>query len=284
MKRAALVTHRGWPELTEDDRLLIPILRELGVDARPVVWDDAKVDWAGFDRVILRSCWDYHLRPDEFLAWVSALESRGVAMQNPAPLVRWNADKRYLRQLEARGLLLPETRWIEDGQEMALGDILARHRWECAVAKPTVSATAYRTQLLGAKDAKEIIRGPALVQEFIREVQSEGEWSLVFIGGEFSHSVRKFTAPGYFRVQNEFGGTIQAVPAASHLIDAASAVLNAVDEPTLYARVDGVERRGEFVLMELELIEPQLFLGLGGAAGALASEIASSLEARRPRG
>ena len=113
MKRVALVTYRGCPTLTEDDRLLIPILRELGVEARPMLWDDPKTEWERFDQVVLRSCWDYHLRPDEFLAWITALERSNVAMQNPARLVRWNADKRYLRQLKERDVILPETHWIE---------------------------------------------------------------------------------------------------------------------------------------------------------------------------
>ena len=278
MKRVALVTYRDRPELTDDDRLLIPHLLDFGVEARAVVWDDPRVDWQGFDLVLLRSCWDYHLRPGEFLAWVGALERRGVSMQNPAPLVRWNADKRYLRQLQAGGVRIPETHWIEEGQQASLGDILVQHGWKSAVAKPTVAATAYQTHLMFAEDAKQMIQGPALVQDFLPEVRSVGEWSLVFFGGEFSHSVRKFAAPGEFRVQKEFGGTVEAVKAGSRLIDAASAVLKAVGESSLYARVDGVEREGEFVLMELELIEPQLFLGLGAAAGALARKITSSLE------
>jgi len=274
VKQLALVTYRGCPELTDDDRLLIPVLRDLGVDARPIMWDDPDADWNSFDQVVLRSCWDYHLRPSEFLAWIETLERRGVALQNPAPLVRWNADKRYLRQLEARGIVIPGTYWLEEGQRVSVVDVLERYCWDGAVLKPTVSATAYKTRLISAKEADEIVQGPAMVQEFVPEVQTLGEWSLIFLGGEFSHSVRKFPAAGDFRVQTQFGGVVQAAVADSRLVAKAAAVLGTIDGPTLYARVDGLDRDGEFVLMELELIEPVLFLGLGGATSTLAQKIA----------
>ena len=109
MKRIALATHAACSELTQDVRLLIPALRELGVEAQPAVWDAAGVDWSEFDQVIIRSCWDYHLRLPEFLAWIAMLEARHVELQNPASVLRWNADKRYLRKLEELGVLTPQT-------------------------------------------------------------------------------------------------------------------------------------------------------------------------------
>jgi hypothetical protein len=113
----------------------------------------------------------------------------------------------------------------------------------------------------------------------VPEVQTLGECSLIFLGGEFSHAIRKFPATGDFSVQTQFGGTVWATAAKSQFVDDAAAVLEAMGERTLYARVDGIERDGEFVLMELELIEPVLFLGSGGAANVLAQKIADSLAA-----
>jgi hypothetical protein len=107
MKQIALVSYQGFPELTNDDRLLIPALRRLGVEAKCTVWD-APVDWTQFDQVVLRSCWDYHLRPNEFLGWVGRLEESGVAVQNAPCLVRWNVDKRYLMRGVSSGPYLRE--------------------------------------------------------------------------------------------------------------------------------------------------------------------------------
>jgi hypothetical protein len=135
MKQVALVTYRECPQLTDDDRLLFPILRVIGVEAKPVVWDDPGVDWGNFDRIILRSRCDYHLRPVELLDWVIGLKSR-IELQNPASLVLWNADKRYLRELEKRGFLIPETSWLEEGQETRLGDVLVHQRCRDVVVKP----------------------------------------------------------------------------------------------------------------------------------------------------
>jgi glutathione synthase/RimK-type ligase-like ATP-grasp enzyme len=277
MKQVALVTYGECPQLSDDDRLLVPRLRAIGVEPAPVVWDDPSVDWAAFDQVILRSCWDYHLRSVKFLDWIHRLKSGNVALQNPASLVLWNADKRYLRELEKCDFLIPETYWVEEGQEVQLGDVLSLQRWRDVVVKPTISATAYQTRRMSEKDADELISGPTMVQEFLAEVQIRGEWSLMFLGGEFSHAIRKFPASGDFRVQSQFGGTVQAAVAKPDFIENAAAVLEAIEDGTLYARVDGVEREGEFVLMELELIEPALFLGLGNAADDFAEKIASSI-------
>src|SRR5215831_14933960 len=102
MKQIALVSYAACPELTDDDRLLIPAFAARGVTALPVVWD-ADINWRRFDRVVLRSCWDYHLRLSEFLTWLEQLERLGVRLSNSARLVRWNSNKNYLRELKARG-------------------------------------------------------------------------------------------------------------------------------------------------------------------------------------
>jgi hypothetical protein len=116
-----------------------------------------------------------------------------------------------------------------------------------------------------------------MVQEFLPEVQMLGEWSLIFLGGQFSHSIRKFPAASDFHVQTQFGGTVQAATVQSQFVAKSAAILEAIDERSLYARTDGVEREGEFVLMELELIKPVLFLGLGDAANDMAQKILFSM-------
>src|SRR5260221_4621127 len=154
MKNVALVTCSGVPELTDDDRLLIPALRRRGVEAAPVVWD-APIDWTQFDRVILRSCWDYHLRTTDFLGWINELDRLCVPLQNSASLVRWNADKRYLRELQSSGARIPLTVWIDDEEEASVHGILESRGWDNAVVKPTVSASAH--------GLKRVFRGEPVV-------------------------------------------------------------------------------------------------------------------------
>jgi hypothetical protein len=276
MRTVALATHSGCPNLTADDQLLIPHLRDFDIEAKAVVWDNQETDWSEFNQVIIRSCWDYHLRLPEFLAWIAVVESHDVDLQNNGTLVRWNADKRYLRRLEQCGITIPETHWLSEHEETSLSGVLAAHGWDCAVVKPTVSATAHKTKLV-ARDTDEILRGPAIVQKFMPEIQTQGESSFIFFHGEFSHAVSKLPAAGDFRVQTEFGGSVREIAPSRSLIDAASEVLREVEYQPLYARVDGLERDGKFVLMELELIEPNLFLGQGSAASRFAQSIALSL-------
>jgi len=275
MQQIALVSYAGCPELTDDDRLLLPALRHLGAEATSVVWD-APVDWTQFDQVILRSCWDYHLRVNEFLDWVGRLEQSAVPIQNSPCLIRWNADKRYLRQLEAAGASIPQTVWIEDREEVSVHEILAARGWESAVVKPTVSASAHNLRRVFKGEPPVRLKGPAMVQEFIPEILSAGEWSLVFIGGCYSHSVIKRPAPGDFRVQWQFGGDAVLAAAAEETVEGVTNLLATLPDQPLYARVDGIECKSGFVLMEMELIEPVLFLGIAGASERFAKRIVHS--------
>jgi glutathione synthase/RimK-type ligase-like ATP-grasp enzyme len=271
----ALVTCARLPQLTEDDRLLAAALRDGGAEARAVVWDDPAVDWTSFDAIVIRSTWDYHLRIDEFLAWLDRLEACGAKVWNPVPLLRWNADKSYLRGLDVPRV---PTAFVRRG-----GDVIAamrEHGWHRAVVKPTVSATAFETFIMedgqscpsnpdaGQSCPSQFATRDVLVQPFIDEVIRDGEWSLLFFGGVYSHSVLKRAKAGDFRVQNDFGGTAEVCEPDAAIVESAARALAAAAMPTLYARVDGVVIAGVFTLMELELIEPVLFLGQHPEAAA----------------
>jgi glutathione synthase/RimK-type ligase-like ATP-grasp enzyme len=271
------------PRLTEDDQALIAPLAMRGVEARAAVWSDPRVSWSAADAVVIRSCWDYHLRLEEFLQWIASLEKAGVRMWNPPAMLRGNADKIYLRELEGKGVPIVPTLWPEAGFQLA--QELKSQDWQKAVVKPRVSATAYRTVLTTADDANsaqalvdDLLRGPgSMVQEFLEEVSTRGEWSLIFFAGQFSHAVIKLPQAGDFRVQHDFGGSECVAEAPQALVEAASRVIAAVDGTPLYARVDGVESRDQFLLMELELIEPALFLRL---AEGVADRFADAIVAR----
>jgi glutathione synthase/RimK-type ligase-like ATP-grasp enzyme len=267
----ALATSKDWPDLTPDDRTLLRPLANRGFKVEPAVWSDPDYPWQDCDAVVIRSCWDYHLRSEEFLRWIAFLESSGCKVWNPPALIRWNADKSYLRSLENQGIPIVPTLWCETGGSLSLADALRDKGWDKAVVKPRISATAHRTQLIEAKNAaagqglfEELRAGPGvMVQEFMGDILSEGEWSLMFFGGDFSHAVLKTSKPGDFRVQSDFGGKSHAADPPAHVLEYAVRAVQTV-EPTLYARVDGVVDRvrtqDQFRIMELELIEPALFL------------------------
>ena len=297
MPRLALATSSNYPQLTADDRLLLAPLAAHGLDAEPAIWE-ASIDWSRFAAVVIRSCWDYHLKPEAFLQWIAALNTAQIPVLNSAALLRWNSDKSYLRDLEAKGIAIVPTFWPGDhesgssvGHPVSLKQKLHELGWHEAVIKPRISATAYRTQRIGINDAhagqtlfNEPKGGPGvMVQKFMESIAIEGEWSLLFFAGAFSHAVLKKPRPGDFRVQNDFGGTSHLADPPSHVLVSATRAVQAV-EPTAYARVDGVVDRGKFHLMELELIEPMLFLAdHPQAANRFAEAIARAVSMKSAR-
>jgi hypothetical protein len=258
--RLAFATFGGRPELTADDRLAAEALRRRGAVVQPLRWDAPIGEWASFDAVIVRSVWDYHLRPLEFLQWVEALERAGTRLLNPPDVLRWNHHKSYLRHLASQGVATVPTAWVERGADVDLVGLLADRGWAEAVVKPAISASAHQTWASSRSSAPSdqgrfhdlLSAGDVLVQPLVPEVRSKGEWSLVFFGGAFSHAMLKRPREGDFRVQEELGGTAECREPPSALVE--------------HARVDGVERDGGLVVMELELIEPVLYLGAEGGA------------------
>ena len=281
-KRIALATYERAPDLAPDDRSLVPALAALGVHAEAVPWSRADVDWATYEAVILRSTWDYHLRFDEFHAWLDRLESLGVCVLNSPSLVRWNADKRYLLDLARKGVATIPTMIVDTGSVDDVAQVAMAEGWSRIVVKPAVSASGFETYAVdvpfdeGARVSvqRAVSVGDVLVQPFAPEVPRDGEYSFMFIDGNFSHAAIKRAGLGEFRVQTEHGGSVSPVSVEPTLVRQAAHVLTAVTETPLYARVDGISRGGAFLLMELELIEPNLFLELGdGATAKLARSI-----------
>ena len=276
-----LATCRPKPALTSGDALLAEALRRLGAAVLATPWD--AIDPGRDEGVIcLRSTWDYHLRWHEFRQWVRSFVKRG-GLWNPAETVLWNADKVYLRDLAAAGVGLPRTRWFEPGERPRIAALLDDWGAARAVLKPRVSATAFGTHVasgddsIGDGDWAALERSGSLVQEFVPEIQSRGESSLVFLAGSYSHAVLKRPNAGDFRVQADFGGSLETTTPPDRAIAFGHAVLAAADRPWLYARVDLVETDAGPVLMELELIEPDLFLP-PAAATRLAEALVESVE------
>jgi glutathione synthase/RimK-type ligase-like ATP-grasp enzyme len=265
--RIAIATCTGYDDLKVDDELLGEALTARGCETSSVVWDDPGVNWAGFDLCLVRSTWDYHEKHPEFLAWARQAEARS-ALRNPAQLIAWNSEKTYLRELSAAGVPTVPTVWVERAAAIDVEALLAEQGWEGAVIKPVVDLGAknlhrVRADAGEAQPALEAVRarGEAMIQPFLPSLEEQGELSLTYIDGAFSHAVRKRPAAGDFRVQSIWGGTVAPAKAGAAEVEVAERALASLDELPLYARVDLVEDlEGNPTLIELELIEPNLHL------------------------
>ena len=253
----------------------------VAVEARPL--NGAEQDFVDFDAVVLRSNWDYHHTLEAFAAWLDQLDAGGVSVWNPTALVRWNLSKRYLIELAAVGIPTVPTVVLEGDAASQLPAVLVQRRWSTAVVKPIVSASAHDTVLIKDGDVARVVaalqagksRQPVLVQPFVEEIVTRGEWSVVFIDGAITHTVLKRPGPGEFRVQPAHGGSAEALPAPADVRTAARRAVAALPVAALYARIDGVETREGFRVMEVEVNEPGLAFTLAPAAADAFAEAIS---------
>lgn len=288
MPTVALVTCSRLPDLHDSERLVIEPLRNLGIDAVAAVWDDPTIDWDAFDLTVIRSAWDYQHRRDEFVLWAYTVPR----LANPASVVEWNTDKRYLRELVDGGLRVVHTSWLEPGDEVTL-PATGVH-----VIKPAISAGALNSGrydlddeddgLLARKHIQRLLDEslPVMVQPYVPAIDDVGETGLLFTGGQFSHAIGKSAmldgpdhgVEGLYRDEE----ITARVPSEAER-RAAEAVLAAVPgaDGLLYARVDLVpDTDGEPILLEVELTEPGLFLEFGdGAPERFAAAIQAHLTA-----
>ncbi|NMO21996.1 hypothetical protein HPC49_35200 [Pyxidicoccus fallax] len=280
----AVLTWSGLPELDSFDRPLLPALAELGLDARPVRWDDAAVDWSAVRLALVRNTWDSHLRRDAFVAWADRV-GRLTRLHNPAEVLRWNTHKRYLRELEDQGVPVTPTVWVERGGTLDVGALMRERGWDAVVLKPAVSAGGLKTYVLPRAEARAATarvaelaaEGDVLVQPYLTAFETEGERSYVFFDGAFSHAVHR--PPTLPDAPRGFAEPRGFTPEGREELRLAESVLEAVGRPLLYARVDvATDNAGRTRLQEVELTEPRLFLSLdAGAPGRLARAIAAKL-------
>lgn len=257
-------------------------LADAGLTVEPVRWTDAG-DLAGFDLVMPLVAWGYHLRFAQWLALLDRLETDRVPLVNPAPLLRWNSDKAYLAQLARSGVAAVPTLESDGIDDAFLRAAADRFGTTDLVVKPRVSAGGTGTVRLVAGDPVPagIGTGPTIVQPMLQSVRAEGEYSLILFGGTVSHCVVKRPKQGDFRVQPHFGGTTAActIPDGAEAI--AKAALDAAPAPAAYARVDLIRGDdGALKIMELELVEPALFLDRSPGAAARFAESVVDLAAR----
>ncbi len=285
--RVALVTCAGLPDLDADDQSLIPALAATGVTAVPAVWDDPDVDWSAFDLAVVRNTWDYPKRRAEFTAWATSVPR----LANPPAVIAWNTDKRYLRELADAGIPIVPTTWIDPADsipaELGAGpEVVVKP----AVSVGSVDTGRYRLPAQADLATAHIARLQAagrtvMVQPYLADVDTAGETALLFIGGVFSHAIRKgpiLTGPdeGVTTLYQEESITPRTPSPAEHAL--AARVLAALPfDPAslLYARIDLLPApSGDPVVIEVELTEPSLFLTTAdGAADRLASAVSAAV-------
>jgi glutathione synthase/RimK-type ligase-like ATP-grasp enzyme len=274
MPECAFLTMADMGNFVSDDALAVMLLRKQGWHVDSLPWDQP-AHWADYDVVVIRSTWDYHERPSHFLAVLAEIEESGTRLFNPLPLVRWNLDKHYLRDLQSWGVPIVPTIYADC---LASSQDLVAHFQtfdaEELILKPPVNVNAFNTFRVSQTTYEILLpdllavfgERPYMAQPFLPAISTEGEYSLIYLNGRFSHAILKTPAGGDFRVQEEHGGLITAVSAEDNLLAAGRRAIQALYPTPLYARVDFVRSASDFLIMELELIEPSLYLRMHPAA------------------
>jgi glutathione synthase/RimK-type ligase-like ATP-grasp enzyme len=268
MIEVALASCAVLPEADPDEAPLLSALRERGVKAAVLAWDDPSARFDQARLTIIRSTWNYHRTPARFARWVRDVAERS-SLFNPAEVVLWNMHKRYLLKLSARGVPVLPTQLVPQDAKQSLAAITRDRGWQDVVIKPAVSAGSRSTRRFAAHElalgeahlAAITAREDALVQPYIRQVEQRGERSLVWIDGQITHALRK--AP-------RLEGDVERITLAEDVTDAELALahraIDALSKPVFYARVDVVTGDDGPLLMELELIEPSLYFDASRAS------------------
>jgi glutathione synthase/RimK-type ligase-like ATP-grasp enzyme len=253
----------------DEESMLLAFLQDEGLTIKREVWNDASVDWTQYDLAILKSPWDYHEHIGDFLSWLDTLQKLQVRLLNPVEMVRWNCDKHYLKDIEDAGLNIIPSLFLEKCSKPHLLPFFEQLGTEKLIIKPCVSAGAKNTNFLRRDTINEhrdmiyqlLEEESYIVQPFMKEI-FEGEWSFIFFNGKFGHSILKVPLGGDYRTQHYHGGVTKAAKAEASQIESVAKYVQQFGRGALYARVDGVMREGQFLLMELELVEPYLYLDI----------------------
>jgi glutathione synthase/RimK-type ligase-like ATP-grasp enzyme len=267
-RRCAFLTLKDRGGFFIYDQLTYEPLADLGWTVEEIPWQQPNVVWDAYDMVVIRSPWDYQKDVPSFLKMLERIDRSSAQLQNPLDIVRWNLEKFYLRQLQGWGVEIVPTLWGANLDCNSLESLFRDLQTEQIVIKPTVGANAddtFRLARCGPEDSTEqavatFRSRPFMAQPFLHSVVEQGEYSLFYFGGDYSHAVLKTPKKGDFRVQEEHGAHIIACQSDEELREAGSRAVRAIGRPLLYARVDLVYlASGQPAVMELELIEPSLY-------------------------
>ena len=269
-------------QVLEEDQLLIDEIKKTGLSVCKKDWNSKEFNWSNSRIAIFRSTWDYFDRFDEFFLWKEKIKNK-LFFVNSSKLIDWNIDKIYLKDLKLKGINIPKSIFIKKNKLTTVKELFEKTNFKIAVLKPNISGAARHTYKIKKIEEssyedifkKLIITENMIFQEFIHDIEKNGEISLVLIAGKYTHAVRKKARKGDFRVQDDHGGTVEKYNALKEEVLFAEHCITLCPEKPVYARVDIIyDNKGRICLNELELIEPELwFRNFPKAAMLLAQEI-----------
>jgi hypothetical protein len=270
MKRCAFLSMDSLDDFFSYDQMLFEPLKAQGWLAEEVSWRKSDVDWNNYDVVVIRTTWDYQDDVEGFMACLQRIEASSAQLQNSLKIVEWNISKRYLKDLQNQGINIVPTLWFDSFSLTELQAGFSHFDTSQIVLKPLVSANADHTYRLTSENLKQqadelktvFANREFMLQPFLTGIVEEGEYSLFYFAGHYSHGILKQPQSGDFRVQEEHGGSLTAIEPSEEMLTAARHSLAALPDDVLYARVDLVRHNNEFAVMEMELIEPSLYFNM----------------------
>ena len=253
-----------------NDTLLFEPLKAKGWLAEEVSWRKPDVDWNDYDVVIIRTAWDYQTDVTAFKACLQNIEASSAQLHNSLSIVEWNISKNYLKELQNQGINIVPTWWFDSFSLVELQNSFKHFDTAEIVIKPLVSANSDHTYRLTSEKLEEqaeylstvFAEREFMAQPFLTGIVEEGEYSLFYFAGHYSHSILKQPAKNDFRVQEEHGGQLSSIQPCKEMLTTARHCLAALPEDVLYARIDLVRHQNEFAVMEIELIEPSLYFNM----------------------
>jgi len=274
--KLAILTSIDMPNLLPYDMEVIELLKNKGIESTILVWDEImKTDpqlLQRYDAILVRTIWDYFLKYDEYLKLLSFLEESKVKIFNPIDILRWNSNKKYLQELQSKDFDIIPTIFNLNNNKDSFATALSKG-WKKVVLKPVISGNSYHTFVIGGDDEdrfnylidKHYVDSPFMLQEFIPEI-SNGEISAIYFSNGYSYSVTKVPPIGEYRVQFDYGGVYHFGEVDPIIKNICDRIATLFENKLLYQRVDGVWRNGKFLIMEVELIEPDIYLNLSNNA------------------
>ena len=270
MKRCAFLSTDNLEGYFVYDELLYEPLKQVGWLVETVSWHSKNVDWNTYDVVVVRSTWDYQQHARAFMQCLRRIDESTAILANSLRLMTWNISKEYLKDIASQGISIVPTLWLDTFDLSAVSAGFEHFGCERLVVKPTISANADHTYMLDreqllaqAKDLKSVFTDRAfMVQPFIEAVVTQGEYSLFYFNGHYSHTILKSPQQGDFRVQEEHGGSMQTVDPDEEMLTQARHTMAAMPDDALYARIDLLRYQDEYVVIEIELIEPSLYFNM----------------------
>ena len=266
--KTAILTCENIPNLLEYDQQVMNRLNSRGFNALPVIWDHVQnID--DFDFYLFRTTWGYHFKEKEFRKFIRNLKLNRKRVLNPANIIENNIHKFYLRDLMTRGIDIIPTYFLEKNSKQDLNKISEKLGTKELILKPAVSAASHNTYKISAVSADTQLllddlsgRHDLLVQAFEPEIMKSGEFSTIYFHNGFHYTVNKIPASGDYRIQRDYGGKYELADPPPEVLTKSGEIAGKFINNCLYARIDGVLSSGKFKLMEVEMIEPDLYMDL----------------------